>query len=335
MELQKTSVIGARLALCLAAALAAACSSSAAEKPKTDAAVAADVAVDAVALPDAATLATAPTWHDSFAVCWTDMTCQRAFVISHGGDWASGDGRPYDSKAAFLRAYDKGADGIKTDFLVSVDNVGIVAHSSPIEFWESSECQGKLIEQMTAAEVTACHLFDLPEDAQTQTYQRVDDVIEWARGKVTLMLTVKDSTAFARAIETILEHKAADFVHIETHFGDLALIQTLPNWDKVRYTVQIDDQLADIDTLVKLPPVLFCEMNPTYTGLDAAGLKTLIDTKVHAAGMRAFVSSQTLPSVEQHKGLWDAGFDVVMTYNLANAMEARTAVNAARGISPP
>ena len=57
--------------------------------------------------------------------------------------------------------------------------------------------------------------------------------------------------------------------------------------------------------------------------------------QVHAAGMRAFVSSQKLPSVEQHKGLWDAGFDVVMTYNLANAMEARTAVNAARGISPP
>ena len=274
-------------------------------------------------------------WLESLDACWTDLGCKRAFVISHGGDWTIGEGRPYDSKAAFQRALDLGADGIKTDFLVTKDNVAIVAHSSPIEFWESKECEGQKIEEMTAAQVTACHLFDLPEDlTPTQTYQRVDDVIEWARGKTTLMLTVKDPTAFAPAIALILAKKAEQFVHIETHFGDLALIQTLPNWAKVRYTVQIGN-LSEIDALAKLPPVLFCEMNPSYPELDAAGLQQLITAKVHAAGMRAFVSSQKLPSVEQHKALWAAGFDVIMSYNLANAMQARTETNAARGVSPP
>ena len=325
--LVRSMVLGAALAL-------ASCSSSA-ETAANDAAASSDVGTDAVALSDAATNTAAPTWRETFAACWTDMSCKRAFTISHGGDWATGSGRPYDSKVAFQRAMDAGADGIKTDFLVTKDGVAIVAHSSPIEFWESSECQGKKIEEMTAAEVTACHLFDLPEENQTQTYQRVDDVVEWARGKLTLMLTVKDSSAFSAAIELILAHKAEGFVHIETHFGDLALIKTLPNWDKVRYTVQIDDQLADIDMLVQTPPVLFCEMNPSFDTLDAAGLANLIGTKIHGAGMRAFVSSQKLPSMEQHKALWNAGFDVIMTYNLANAIEARTAVNTARGISPP
>lgn len=325
--LVRTVVLGAALAL-------AACSSSAATAAK-DAAAAADISADAVSLADAATSTAAPTWRETFGACWTDMSCKRAFTISHGGDWATGEGRPYDSKVAFQRAMDAGADGIKTDFLVTKDGVAVVAHSSPIEFWESSECQGKKIEEMTAAEVTACHLFDLPEENQNQTYQRVDDVIEWARGKLTLMLTVKDSSTFPAAIALILAHKAEGYVHIETHFGDLALIKTLPNWDKVRYTVQIDDQLADIDTLAQTPPVLFCEMNPSIDGVDADALATLIATKVHGAGMRAFVSSQKLPSVEQHKALWNAGFDVIMTYNLANAIEARTAVNTARGISPP
>ncbi len=327
----------------LAAALASCTASpdplaNSADSTITDSAVTAEAALADTTAPETAdaTAKLPPSkWLESLDACWTDLSCKRAFVLSHGGDWTIGEGRPYDSKAAFQRALDLGADGIKTDFLVTKDNVAVVAHSSPIEFWESKECEGQKIEEMTAAQVTACHLFDLPEDlTPTQTYQRVDDVIEWARGKTTLMLTVKDSSAFAPAIALILAKKAEQFVHIETHFGNLALIQTLPNWAKVRYTVQIGS-LSEVQAVAKLPPVLFCEMNPSYPELDAAGLQQWIAGHVHAAGMRAFVSSQKLPSVDQHKALWAAGFDVIMSYNLANAIQARTETNAARGVSPP
>lgn len=299
-------------------------------------AAAADAAPTDTASADTASADTAtaagPTWLDSLNVCWTDMGCPRAFVISHGGDWTVGQGRPYDSKAAFERAFQLGADGIKTDFLVTKDKVAVVAHSSPILAWESAACQGKKIEEMTVDEVTACPLFDSP--TTTQTYQRVADVIEWARGKGTLMLTVKNSAEFGSAIDLILAHKAQDFVHIETHMGDLPIIKKAANWDKVRYTVQVGS-LQEVEALLGEKPVLFCEMDPSYPELDAAGMAQLIQTKLHPAGMRAFVSSQKLPSVDQHKALWNSGFDVIMTYNLAAAMEARKAVNQARGLTSP
>ena len=47
------------------------------------------------------------------------------------------------------------------------------------------------------------------------------------------------------------------------------------------------------------------------------------------------MSSIHLPTVAQHRALWDQGFDVIMTYALDAAIEARTAVNAERGIDPP
>ena len=52
-----------------------------------------------------------PTWRDTLDLCWTDLACPRAFVISHGGDWTVDD-YPYDSENAFHRAQEKGADGI-------------------------------------------------------------------------------------------------------------------------------------------------------------------------------------------------------------------------------
>jgi hypothetical protein len=62
--------------------------------------------------------------------CWTDAACNRSLIVSHGGDWNLV--APYDSLAAFERAFDKGADCVKGDFRVAQDDVGVVAHSSPI-----------------------------------------------------------------------------------------------------------------------------------------------------------------------------------------------------------
>ena len=297
---------------------------------------------DAVApLPEVAAADTAapedippppPTYLDSLDVCWPDLACKRAFVISHGGDWDGDD--PYDSENAFHRAYDLGADGIKTDLLVTKDNVAVVAHSSPIEPWESLDCKGQKIEDMTADAVTACHLWP----SETATYQRVDTVLEWARGKLTIMLTVKDSSAFARAISTVLEHDAAAFVYIETRMDNLqGAVVASPDWDKLRYNAEIGS-LAELDVLEKAvarPRVLFCEFEPPDAETDLAPMTDAIIKRLHPMGMRAFTSSIKMNSVEQHRALYDAGIDVVMSYVLANGVKARIDVNTERGVTPP
>jgi glycerophosphoryl diester phosphodiesterase len=289
----------------------------------------ADTSVD---IGSDATTAVAPTWRDSLKVCWTDLNCKRALVISHGGDWSIDD-FPYDSQSAFHRAADKGADGIKTDVHVTKDNVAIVAHSSPILSYESPDCAGMKIEEMTADAVTKCKLF--PSD--TETYQRLDTVLEWARGKVIIMLTVKESVDFPRAIETVIEHNALDYVFLETGLGDLqTAVPKNPDWQKSWYNMQTDSE-ADVDTVIALnnPHLAFIEIDVNYQEAQNAKMADLLKNKIHPAGKRGFVSTIHLPSAEQHKSMWDAGFDIIMTYNLDNAIAARTEVNTARGVSPP
>lgn len=40
-------------------------------------------------------------------------------------------------------------------------------------------------------------------------------------------------------------------------------------------------------------------------------------------------------TVENHLEIFEAGFDVVYTYNLANAVIARQQINTENGVSPP
>jgi hypothetical protein len=62
----------------------------------------------------------------------------------------------------------------------------------------------------------------------------------------------------------------------------------------------------------------------------------VIDSKLHPAGVRSLTAtSEVLPSVQEHEQLFDAGFDVVYTYDLDNALLARTAVDTARNVTPP
>jgi glycerophosphoryl diester phosphodiesterase len=101
---------------------------------------------------------------------------------------------PYDSRSAFVHAVQRGTDGIKGDLRVTKDNVAVVTHSSPITFFESPECAGMLVEQMTADEVTCCHLIG----STTQTFQRVSDLVTWARGRSVVMLDVKNPVDLPR-----------------------------------------------------------------------------------------------------------------------------------------
>jgi glycerophosphoryl diester phosphodiesterase len=70
-------------------------------------------------------------------------------VVIRVGDWTVL--YPYDSMPAFQRAYEDTCDAVKGDFRVSSDNIGVVMHSSPIQFYESIDCWGYYVEKMTAA----------------------------------------------------------------------------------------------------------------------------------------------------------------------------------------
>ncbi|MCK5796637.1 MAG: glycerophosphodiester phosphodiesterase family protein [Deltaproteobacteria bacterium] len=276
-----------------------------------------------------------PTYRTSLGVCWMDPTCRRALIVSHGGDWDLSI--PYGSRTAFERAYTKGTDVIKCDLRMTKDGVAVAAHSSPIEYWESLDCGGKKIEDMTAAQVTGCH-FLLSKD----TFMRVDDVLAWARGKVIVMLTVKESRDFAGGISTVIAAGAQDRVFFEIDTKDFQ--DTIPSavgWKQVRYLVQIN-KTTDLDLMlnqVKDPTHAFMfELDPTYSNATAKQVADFITTRLRPAGIRAFAATAANPvtaTVQNHAALFSQGFDVVMSYNLANGLVARTQANQARGISPP
>jgi hypothetical protein len=51
-----------------------------------------------------------------------------------------------------------GTEAIKGDFRVAADNVGMVMHSSPVEWWESSNCAGMLVEQTPSEKLKTCDM---------------------------------------------------------------------------------------------------------------------------------------------------------------------------------
>lgn len=128
--------------------------------------------------------------------------------MSHGGDWNLEF--PYDSLPAFERAFLDGAEGVKGDFRVSKDNVGVIMHSSPIEWYESPECEGQLVENMTVAQCTSCKM------ALTNfTFRSLPEVAAWSKGNVILMLCVKRSEDIARAISSLIELNITDNAFLE------------------------------------------------------------------------------------------------------------------------
>lgn len=85
-----------------------------------------------------------------------------------------------------------------------------------------------------------------------------------------------------------------------------------------------------------LARVLMYEFGPDYLtwGQD---IPALVKTVVHANRMRALAAStKFLPSVSAQQDMFEKqAIDVVYTYDTKNAVEARTNVNVARGITPP
>jgi glycerophosphoryl diester phosphodiesterase len=269
------------------------------------------------------------TYRNSLSVCWTDATCNRAMIVAHGGDW-SATGAPYGSMSAVAAAYANGADAVKIDVRVTKDDVPVVAHSSPFQIYESLDCYNKSIEDMTAAEVTACHFVP----STTETFQRLDTMLNYARGKMVVQLTVKKSTDYARTIQEVLALGAQDFAFLEISTSDLqTLIPSITGSNQVYYLINVGTNLAEVDLLlgtIKSPRAFMVEMDASPT----AGALTA--SKLHPAGVRSFTyDSGGAASVAELKGLFDEGFDVVSSNVTANNLQARVAVNGARGVTPP
>ncbi len=266
------------------------------------------------------------TYRNSISVCWTDAKCNRALTVAHGGDW-SYTGDPYLSNAALTAAVDHGADGIKIDGRITKDGIVVLAHSSPIEAFESLDCTNKKIEEMTAAEVTACHRFP----SQSETFQRLDTVLDKLRGKAVVQICVKRKEDTAGITAAVLASHAEDFAFLEIETADLqTIVPTVPNGDKVWYLVQVND-VAEVDTLLTLknPRAFMYEFEPEV----AVG--PIVTNRLHPAGIRSFTYVKNVFATNDVKQLFDKGFDVVSTNSVGKGVDARVQVNTARSVSPP
>ncbi len=269
------------------------------------------------------------TYRNSLAVCWTDPTCPRVFAVAHGGAWSL-TGAPYDSNAALAAAYADGCDGVKIDVRVTKDNVPVISHSSPIQTYESIDCSGKKIEDMTAAEVTSCHRFP----SLTEKFQRLDDVLNYLRGKMVVELTVKLSTDIARTIQEVHADHAEDFAFLEISTSDLQnLIPTIQGSDSVYYLMDIGTNVSEVDTLlntIKNPRAFMYEFDPSVD------VSSLTPTRLHPAGVRSFTyTNAAAPTEADLQKLFESGYDVVSSQSAANGVQARIVVNKSRGVSPP
>lgn len=273
-------------------------------------------------LPDSA------IYRTSLGACWTDAACARVMAIGHGGAWDP-DTMPYDSNAALANAFGVDMDGVKIDVRITVDAIPVIAHSSPILVYESLDCQGQKIEEMTAAQVTSCHRFP----SETETFQRLDDVLAWLRGRMVAQLTVKLSSDYARTIAAVHAAGAEDYAFFEISTSELqTLIPTINGADTVWYLINIGTNLADVDATLAVnnPRAFMYEIDP------AVQVGTLVTTTLHPAGVRAFTyDNAATASVAELQALYDQGFDVVSSQQGENGVAARRIANQARGITPP
>jgi hypothetical protein len=270
------------------------------------------------------------TYRNSLSVCWTEPACNRAFAVAHGGDWdLLKPNPPYLSNAALNAAYDHGADGIKIDGRITSDGVVVLSHSSPIEYFESLDCAGKKIEEMTVADVQSCHRL-----ASQETYQRLDDVLNAFRGKLVVQICVKRKEDTAGIAKAVLDLDAEDFAFLELNAADIPeVVPSIPNGDKLWYLAQVN-QPSDVDLLlstINSPRNFMYEFEP-----NDATVATLATTKLHPAGIKTFTYNKTTTSVDQVKGFYTTGgFDVVSTNSVGYMVDARKAINTSRGVSPP
>lgn len=107
---------------------------------------------------------------------------------------------------------------------------------SPIEFYESLNCRGKLVETMTSDECAKCQM-----EVTKYKFVKVPDLLAWADNKINVMFCVKESTDIPRAITSLLEYNASHRAYLEVHTNDYLELEKnqVPHWDEVYYVVEM------------------------------------------------------------------------------------------------
>ena len=254
-------------------------------------------------------------------------------ILQSVGDWNVK--YPYDSFPAFERAYSNEADTVKGDFRVCKENVGMIMHSSPIEWYESVPCWKKKVEEMTVAECESCRMAASPYN-----FTSSPEVLAWSGEKVNFMFCVKESSDIPRAIDSMIEYNSTHRAFLELSLGNLLTTYNnkVKNWDQVYYIVELGTT-ADVHTLLSMPEDLrtrafLYEFNNWSTW--ATPLADDLDA-VRAAGYRSVAATRANPftaTVKNHLDIFNAGFDVAYSYNLTNAVTARKIINTERGNFP-
>jgi hypothetical protein len=213
----------------------------------------------------------------------------------------------------------------------------MVMHSSPIEWFESIDCRGGLVEEMTTAECEKC-----PMALSNYTFTSAPELLAWADGNINVMFCVKEGSDLPRAITTVLESGASHRAFLEIGVTPLldAVNANASGWDMVWYILGVSshDELASF--LATNPAVVarivLVEFNDYTHNWDDATLAADL-AQVHALGRRAAAATRSNPAtatVKNNLDIYKAGIDVAYTYNLANAVEARKIINNERGIYP-
>lgn len=275
-------------------------------------------------------------WRNELDSCWTRPVseCNRALTIVHGGDWNIE--YPYDSMPAFQRGFDNQADVVKGDFRVNKENVGMVMHSSPIEVYESINCFHKKVEEMTTAECEKCKM-----EITSYNFTSAPELLSWSAGKVNVMFCVKEQRDIPRAMSTLVESNASHRALLEISVSLIiqAAATNTPHWDEVYYIAELSTP-ADVQLLSTQPQAVISRcLLLEFKDWEKWGPTLSSDLAlVHKMGLRAVgvTASNSLQATKgAHLDIWNAGFDVVYTYNLGNAVEARVEVNTERGLPMP
>jgi hypothetical protein len=112
-----------------------------------------------------------------------------------------------------------------------------------------------------------------------------------------------------------------------------------PHWDEVYYIAELSTP-ADVQLLSTQPQAVISRcLLLEFKDWEKWGPTLSSDLAlVHKMGLRAVgvtASNPVQATKGAHLDIWHAGFDVVYTYNLGNAVEARVEVNTERGLPMP
>jgi hypothetical protein len=189
---------------------------------------------------------------------------------------------------------------------------------------------------MTSAECEQCRMA-----VSDYYFISVPNMLKWADGVVNCMFCVKEDSDIPRAITTLIENNATKRAFLEVGLGAMTSTfqNNVPHWDEVFYVIEIHNHADVLSLLASDPKMLartflieFCDFGSWDTNVQD-------DIKlVESAGLRTFAPTHDNPvtaTYDEHMKIFNLGFDVVYTYNLNNAVEARVDINTDRGLTPP